>query len=583
MRATWHWLSDGDSSHAVHCRVGCAVSDAPGLARLWRGDRWWSSGPVVGGALWYNGRMDRPRRRLAPTAPRRDRRAVEAGAPSDVSGEPHAQSFAGSPADAIEGAPLAGDGAVPPIPAADPPTPTELDAALGADAAIGAATDPPDGASDAAPVGRGRAERGRGAAPSGAAQDGAPVAIVEATIERIVPGGAGLAHADGQTLFVGLAAPGDRVRVRVDRRRGKVAFGEVIEVLEPGPDRVKPPCPYFGPCGGCDFQQLSYDAQLAAKVEILRDCLRRQGGLASPPEIPITPSPDPWAYRARAEWQLDPKRNALGYFARDSRRIVDVEFCPISAPGVQGALTDLRRRMATKRLPGALAEAKEVRAVAADDAVGLWPPEREGRAEVLTSRVAGERYRYDAGCFFQANPLILEPLVAEALRHAPPPSSHPGRTSATPGGAPAAAVDLYCGVGLFTLPLARRFGRVIGVETHPVAARYAARNLHDAGLTHARVEAARVDKWLARRAAALSPVAFVLLDPPRTGVEAETMAGLLALNPERIAYVSCDPATLARDLKALLAGGYRLEGVAAFDMFPQTHHVEAVAHLTRGA
>lgn len=412
--------------------------------------------------------------------------------------------------------------------------------------------------------------------------EAAGAAVVEATVERIVPGGAGLAHAGGQTLFVGLAAPGDRVRVRIGRRRGKVAFGEIVAVLEPGPDRVAPPCPYFGPCGGCDFQQLRYEAQLAAKVEIVRDCLRRQGGIASPPEVPITPSPDPWAYRARAEWQVDAKGRVLGYYARDSHRIVDVERCPIAAPPVQGALTDLRRRLAGGRLPGGPSGLAEIRAVAADDGVGLWPPAAEGRAEVLESRIGGERYRYDAGCFFQANLGVVEALVAEALRFAPAPTDHPGRASAAPGGVPAAAVDLYCGVGLFTVPLARRYGRVVGVETHPVAARYAARNLHDAGLTHARIEAARVDKWLERRAAVLAPAAFALVDPPRTGLEAATLRGLLALSPARIAYVSCDPATLARDLKALLAGGYRLDGVAAFDMFPQSHHVEAVAHLVWG-
>ena len=177
-------------------------------------------------------------------------------------------------------------------------------------------------------------------------------------------------------------------------------------------------------------------------------------------------------------------------------------------------------------------------------------------------RIGGETYRFDAGCFFQINHALLEPLVAEALRDA--------------GGA--SAVDLYCGVGLFTLPLARRFERVHGVEGHPSAAAHARRNLSDAGLANASVDAAQVGDWLLRRAHTLAPADFVLLDPPRAGA-AEAVEGILALRPRRVSYVSCDPATLARDLRALCDGGYALDSVSAFDMFPQTHHVETVVHL----
>src|SRR5947209_5123988 len=150
-------------------------------------------------------------------------------------------------------------------------------------------------------------------------------AELDVTVERILPGGVGLAHARGQTLFVALAAPGDRARVRVESVRARLAFASVVEILQPSPARVEPPCPYFGRCGGCDFQQLSYEAQLDAKVEIIRDCLRRVARVEPPGDIPITPSPDRWHYRSRARWQHDPLRKLLGYYERGTHSVCDVE------------------------------------------------------------------------------------------------------------------------------------------------------------------------------------------------------------------------------------------------------------------
>jgi 23S rRNA (uracil1939-C5)-methyltransferase len=386
-------------------------------------------------------------------------------------------------------------------------------------------------------------------------------ASLEVSIERILPGGVGLAHADGLTVLVGLAAPGDRLRVRVERERGKTLFASLEEVLEPSPARVEPPCPYFGRCGGCDFQQLNYEAQLAAKAEIIRDCLRRVGHVEPPSDISVTPSPAEWRYRSRARWQFDPVRGHLGYYERGTHRVCDVVECPVAAPAVQERLTRLRAELPLEGLP---ADAHEFEAVEGDGGVALRPALEEADEREQMRVVAGERYRFDAGCFFQINHTLLEPLVRAGLGDAE------GRT----------ALDLYCGVGLFTLPLARRFGRVTGVEAHPAAASYAWRNLSDAGLTNATVETAAVGDWLAAHAAELPPPDFLLLDPPRTGAEPEAVRAILSLRPARISYVSCDPATLARDLHALAQGGYRISSLQAFDMFPQTHHVETVVHLS---
>lgn len=386
-------------------------------------------------------------------------------------------------------------------------------------------------------------------------------AIYEVEIERIVPGGAGLAHADGYTLFVTLAAPGDRVRVAVERVRGKVAFASVVEIITPAPVRVEPPCPYFGRCGGCDFQQLSYEAQLQAKAEIIRDCLRRIARIEPPAIISVMPSPAVWRYRSRARWQHDPVRQFLGYYELASHRVCDVAECPVVLPEVQTKLSHLRATLAA----GEFNETEEFQAVAGDDGVSLLPPLEESDAAERFRVLAGERYRFDASCFFQINHALLEPLLHAALKHAT-------------GGA--TAIDLYCGVGLFTLPLARRYARVVGVEGNAAATAFARLNLADARLTNAEIKTARVGSWLEQNAATLTPADFLLLDPPRAGADPETLSGILALRPQHIAYVSCDPATLARDLRILLAAGYTLDSLAAFDMFPQTHHVETVAHLS---
>lgn len=384
---------------------------------------------------------------------------------------------------------------------------------------------------------------------------------IEVVIERILPGGVGVAHSDGLTIFVGLAAPGDRLRVLIDRVQGRLAFASIVEVLAPSSVRVEPPCPYFGRCGGCDFQQLSYEAQLAAKIDIIRDCLHRIGKIEFTGDIPITPSPNIWQYRSRAQWQLDAQRMRLGYYERGSHRVCDVAACAVLVPSLEATLEALRAKMKNGELPEG---STELQAVAGDDdIVSLAPGIPELPTHEITCTLDGVKYRFNAEGFFQVNHELLKPLVGAAIKEA-----H-GEL----------ALDLYCGVGLFTLPLATQFQRVMGIEASPLAIKYARRNVADAGRTNVNLQSARVAEWLAANRDGLEKVDFVLLDPPRTGAEQGVIESLTALKPQHIAYVSCDPATLARDLKGLLAGGYNLESINAFDMFPQTHHVETIAHL----
>lgn len=381
----------------------------------------------------------------------------------------------------------------------------------------------------------------------------------ELTIERILPGGRGIAHAEGRTVMVALAAPGDRLRVRFDRVKGSVAFASIVEVLEPSPMRAEPPCPYFGRCGGCDFQQLNYQAQLDAKVEIIRDCLRRVGGIENIPDFEITPAPGEWRYRSRAQWQYDAVANRLGYFEANSHRVCDVAECAVLTPELQSELERLRREMNSGDLPE---DSRYFRAIAGDEEISV-ACERDRQVRDVKRTIHGETYRLNADSFFQTNIDLLPELIDAAL-----------------GGAHGkSAIELYCGVGLFTVPLARRFERAIAIEDDADATDFARENLNGAALGNVEVVTANVGE-LDENADAFQAVDFVLLDPPRTGAESRVIAAIIKIKPQRISYVSCDPATLARDLKKLIAGGYSIQSIRAFDMFPQTHHVETVVHLS---
>jgi 23S rRNA (uracil1939-C5)-methyltransferase len=382
---------------------------------------------------------------------------------------------------------------------------------------------------------------------------------LEVEVERILPGGMGLAHAGGKTVFVSLAAPGDRLRVRVDREQGNVLFASIEEILTPSPVRIEPPCPYFGRCGGCDFQQLTYEAQLAAKAEMIRDCLHRIAGFESIPDFLVTPSPNEWRYRMRATWQIDRTQQAIGYYERGSRRVCDVADCAILVPELQASLEHVRGTE-WNRFP---ADLRHLEVAAGENDVSFAPAFADFKKNELRLTVRGEVYRYNAQTFFQANPALLGPLIDAALGDAS------GDT----------AIDLYSGVGLFTLPLLRRFRNVMSVESNPTSARFARWNLKDAGFDAAAVNVENVANWF--NSVSTSHVDFILLDPPRMGAESDVIRGILDLHPLRISYVSCDPATLARDLKKLVAGGYVVQSLAAFDLFPQTHHVETVVILNR--
>ena len=362
------------------------------------------------------------------------------------------------------------------------------------------------------------------------------------------------------TFFVALAAAGDLVDARVVEVKGKTAFAEIESVIEGGPGRIEPPCPYFGACGGCDFQQLNHDAQLAAKVEIIRDCLHRIAKIEWENEIPIISSPESFRYRLRAQWHANTVEKKIGYFRRDSRDLVDIEFCMVLQPELQSELTAFRKIAEWETYSNDKIQIDA--AVGSDGDISMFSPKFAEPPREITVEAFGEKYLFSAKAFFQGNRFLLEKLVEMAI----------GGTSGKN------SLDLYCGVGLFTLPLARRFDHVIGVEENPEAIEFAHRNTANAQLSNIEFRTESVRSYLSN--VVESDLDFVLLDPPRAGTEKDTIMNLIRLRPKQISYVACEPSVLARDLRRFDDAGYKIDSISAIDLFPQTHHVETIVHLS---
>jgi 23S rRNA (uracil1939-C5)-methyltransferase len=385
----------------------------------------------------------------------------------------------------------------------------------------------------------------------------------EATIERIVPGGYGLAHGAGMTYLISGGIEGEKVRARLTGFRGKARSGVVEEVLEASPARITPPCPVAGICGGCDFQHMNYEAQLAAKRSIVIDAFRRIGAINLDDAFAIAPSPAEFGYRTRANWHLEPMTGDFGYLAAESHTVVDVDACPILEP-----LLDAELRKTREGIRSGLTAGVSYDAAAGDDSANAFGG--LGEPLPLVRTVGGIRYRFDAPTFFQANGSLLETLVEEALWLADTLIAESGR---------GIALDLYSGVGLFSIPLATRFEKVNAVESDPRAVKHAKRNARNADASNLTVNGLETHRFLRDQKKAVRKVRFALMDPPRSGLDPETRTRLIEAEIPALTYVSCDPATLARDLKAFISAGYRLERVVGLDCFPQTHHVEMVAHL----
>jgi len=405
--------------------------------------------------------------------------------------------------------------------------------------------------------------------------------LIELTLTGLAYGGEALGRdEEGRMVFVPFALPDERVAVEIVDARKRWARARLVEVIEPAAQRIEPRCPHFTVCGGCHYQHMSYDDQLAAKTVIVAEQLRRIGGFEEPPIADPVPSPAPWNYRNHMQFSLT-SDGKLGFVTASSDRVFPIEECHLPEP----ALVDLWPRLKMGAIPGVSRVA--LRAGAQDDLLvalhGEGDPDVElhldlaasavwlgpGGAAVLGGEgfividVQGHSYHVSAASFFQVNTALAGELAAMALK-------------ALEVQAGEVVFDLYAGVGLFSAGLAEREVQVMAVEESPWAAADFEINLDafdDVALYEASVEQALP---------AMEEIPdAVLVDPPRAGLSREALDLLVEVAPERLVYVSCDPATLARDGKRLKAAGYKLESVTPIDLFPQTYHIETISSWLR--
>jgi len=397
-----------------------------------------------------------------------------------------------------------------------------------------------------------------------------PQTNFELTIEKLIYGGEGLGRADGRVIFTPYVLPGERVLVEPASAKGGLIRATLQEVVAPAEGRVEPQCPYFGRCGGCHYQHANYKLQLEAKRAILRETLLRVGKLEAPAEIAVIAG-DPWGYRNRAQFHM--AGSAIGYLEAHSHRLCSITHCPISSPRLNATLAALIEMMHDPRWPQ-FVRSIEVFTNETETQLNVLESERpvakrffDWCAETIPGFVsglldypaAGFAYRVGSGSFFQVNRFLIDDLVRTAV----------GEISGE------SALDLYAGVGLFSLPLTRRFSQVTSVESGNSAVRDLRFNAERAEV---RLEIAQSVTQDFLKKLTVAPD-FVLADPPRTGLGKAVVARLAELKPPRITIVACDPATLARDLPGLLATGYRIERLTMIDLFPQTFHIETIAEL----
>ena len=429
---------------------------------------------------------------------------------------------------------------------------------------------------------------------------------LQLSIEKMIYGGEGLAHADGNTVFVPFVLPGEQVRATVRTRKKKLIHANLVEVEKASPLRIAPGCPHFRVCGGCHYQHIEIGEQVRLKKEILRETLSRLGGVQWTGAIQEHTA-QPYGYRNRAQWAFrDAMPRAFGYFLPESAHILPIDQCPVLSPRLAETFGQLQELARANSLPPGILEI-EAFADGADEKIALnvaferFPKpakalavefkaalpalesllmldQSKNRFELdgpgyLIQKAGGYTFRVNHLSFFQVNRFLIEELLQTIV-----------------GGAKGGyALDLYAGVGYFTLPLTKAFSKVVSVDANLSATRDLRQNAETAG-SQVVSENEHTEEFLKKEQERPD---FVLLDPPRSGLGGEAAARLASLGAPEIAYLSCDPSTLARDL-AVLTGSerkpdtsaagtqkYEIADVHLFDLFPQTYHIETLVRLRR--
>lgn len=403
----------------------------------------------------------------------------------------------------------------------------------------------------------------------------------EITLATLTYGGDAMGRLpDGRTVFVPFGLPGERVRVRLTDEKRNFARGEIVEVMDASPNRIVPRCLHFGVCGGCHYQHLPYEEQLKAKTEILRDQLTRIGKIESPSVQQMVASPSPWNYRNHVQFHLT-REGKLGYMTAIRPRVFAISECHLPEGSINTLWPQLEfePEMNIERVSLRSGVDEDLMLVLESDSPE--PPELDIEAGIsithvfdekavviagsdnLTIRVLDRDFQVSAASFFQVNTAMAGRMVDHLLAHLPmTPSS--------------TILDVYCGAGLFSAFLAPRCARLIGVESSESACEDFAANLDE--FENVELYEGFAEDVIPHLEAKPD---IVLVDPPRAGLDKNVVDGLLKLNPKVIAYVSCDPSTLARDAARLIHGGYQLKEVTPFDLFPQTYHIESISLFER--
>jgi 23S rRNA (uracil1939-C5)-methyltransferase len=407
--------------------------------------------------------------------------------------------------------------------------------------------------------------------------------IIQLSLTAQAYGGEAIGRHDGRAIFVPFALPGEIVRAGIIEERKNFARAELLEVVKPAPERIDPKCPHYTVCGGCHYQHLAYPDQLRVKTEVLRDQLTRIGKIANPPVREIVPSPNEWNYRNHIQFHLDDNAK-LGFIAAQaasarhdgpSLSVLPVNECHLPEAGLNALWPTLELEPGTPLNRISLRAGEDVLLLLESDT--LETPELELESDIsvvhlleddpvilagdgyIVIEVLGRPFKVSAASFFQVN----TPMAAKMVEHL---------LEILPLAPTSTVLDVYCGVGLFSAFLAPRVGKVIGIEAAPSSCEDFTVNLDEFDNVELYEDAAEEVLPHLKKYADI-----VLLDPPRVGLDRAVIDALIAKKPEIIAYVSCDPATLARDAARLIAGGYKLKQVTPFDLFPQTYHIESIS------
>ena len=402
----------------------------------------------------------------------------------------------------------------------------------------------------------------------------------DVTLEKLTYGGEAMGRLpDGRAVFVPFGLPNEQVRVELTEDKKNFARGKLIELLKASPERIEPKCKHFGKCGGCHYQSLPYEKQLQAKTEILRDQLQRIGKIENPPITQMIASPLEWNYRNHVQFHLTAE-GKVGFINAKGNSTLPIEECHLPETGINTFWRELQfeSNKEVDRVSLRAGHNEELMVVLESESPET--PEIEIEADVsvvhlfdehaivlagqdnLLFNISGKDFRVSAASFFQVNTVMAEKMVEHLI------SKLPVTPSTT-------LLDVYCGVGLFSKFFAAKCQQVIGIETSESACEDFAFNLDE--FDNVELYEGAAEDVLPGLAGRLDSSTYVIVDPPRAGIERHALDAILSIKPQIIAYVSCDPSTLARDAARLIYGGYRLVDVTPFDLFPQTYHIESIS------